>query len=470
MVKSKLVKILKSLSKEEMKYLGWFVKSDYFNTDENLVVFYEYLKRYYPGFDSTKFTKEVVFQHIFTKDSYDDAKMRNLMSKMTQLLEEYLVCLEWKQDKFVRDKLLIDAFERRNIDFDEFKKLTNGLIGEIGSLPFRDEDYFLLNMELQKKLYYQSTAIGANGTDKIIEDASDCLNNFYSLSRLKMMNEISSLMASKSIAKSIKKNKEFDENNILLKIYNNIAELYEQKSEAIYFATKTVFLSNINEIRRSEQKFVIKYLLEFAIREVRSDSKYLREIFELYKIAHENEILENYGIISNATFVNIVMAASVIGEFAWCRLFLAECQVKIESKTRKEMIALGEGFVAFYNKNYSTVIDLISNLNFKGVLYQLLAKSLSLKSYFELFLLDNSYFSFVKSYSESFEKYVSRNPDIGSRKSSSYTSYVKFVRKLAGLIHQSELSVDRKKLLIKELNGKGEIAEMNWLRTKIEGN
>jgi hypothetical protein len=389
---------------------------------------------------------------------------------MTQLLEEYLVCLEWQQDKYLREKLLISAFERRNIDFEEFKKKTGVLIKELDNLPFRDEDYYFSKMEMQRKLYYQSNANGEIETDEIIESVIENLDSFYSLARLKITNEISALKDSKSASVSKKQAEILDGNNSLLQIYSNIKKLYEQNGEIIYMHTKNLFVESIEMIRPSEQKFVIKFLLGFAIRQVRVDPKYLREIFNLYKIAHENNLLVINGILTNATFINIVTTASRIGEFDWAELFVDKNQEKIESKTKNEIIALGRGFIAFYKWEFSNVIDLLSNLDFKDILYQLLAKSLSLQAYFELFLKNESYFAFIKTYSQAFEKYLSRNPEIGKKKLNSYISFIRFVKSLAGIIYHKELTEERRLMLLKELERKKEIVERNWLKSKIEEN
>ncbi|MBK8566882.1 MAG: hypothetical protein IPN76_27030 [Saprospiraceae bacterium] len=457
------------MTKEEFKYLGWFVKSNYFNTDTNLITMYEILKKYYPEFSSEKLEKERAFNLLFPGTVYDDPKMRNLMSKMTQLLEEYLVCLEWKQDKFVRERLLIDAFERRNIDIEESKKKTAQLISDLDNLPYRDENYFQSKMNLQRKLYIQSNVIGNNNSDYLIEDVLDNLDSYFALVESKTMCEIASLKTSKSSKIPSRQTKIIDVGNILSQIYSKICELYRTEDESIYLTVKDKFAENISTINMIEQKYVLKYLLEFAIRRVRINAlKYLREVFELYKIAHENQLLAINGVITNTTFINIVNAAARVAEFEWAEKFILENLSNIDKETREEVEKLGKGFLAFNKRDFSQVVDLLSTLSFDDILYQLLAKSLSLQAYFELFLLDMSYFSFIKNYSQSFEKYISRNPEIGKRKSTSYLLFIRFVKTLSGLIHHNELTNEKRKNLMRDLENKTEIAERNWLRLKME--
>ncbi len=467
---SKLIKMFKALSTEECKYLRWFTQSNFFNTDPNLLLLYEALAKHFPDFNSKTLTKEAIFGKVFTGQAFNDGKWRNLCSKMTKLLEDYLVTLEWKKNKQLKEKLLIGAFEQRNIDFDEFKKKSVGLIKELDSLPFRDEEYFFSKMEMQRKLYNQSSTVGEVEIESLVLEAMENLDEYYYLARIKLINEIQNRKAVRHSSADENKLPKIPSENKLFQIYSRINKMNNENDNNIYYEIRGDFIGDLVRIKSNEKEVIIKFLLNFAIKQVRVDASiFLREVFELYKIAHEQNLLATNGVVTNTTFINLVNSAARVAEFEWAEKFILENLEKIEGKTRNEIEKLGRGFLSFNKNEFSNVVDMLSTLTFSEILYQLLAKSLSLQAYFELFLADPSYFSFIKNYSQSFEKYVSRNPGIGKKKSNSYMIYIRLVRRLAGLIYHGELTVEKRKTLLKDLNSKTEIAERNWLKSKIEG-
>ncbi len=62
MQKSSLITILRTLTPQEFREFGEFVKSPYFNKNEKVITLYNVLKKYFPGFDSGSLTKEKVFK------------------------------------------------------------------------------------------------------------------------------------------------------------------------------------------------------------------------------------------------------------------------------------------------------------------------------------------------------------------------------------------------------------------------
>ena len=84
----KIVILLKSFSKTELRELEKFAKSDYSGRDRNLVPLLKILKKYYPEFDATDFTKENVYKSLYPDSDFNDANFRALCSKL------YKMCLD----------------------------------------------------------------------------------------------------------------------------------------------------------------------------------------------------------------------------------------------------------------------------------------------------------------------------------------------------------------------------------------
>jgi len=93
MVNSKLVKLLKTFSKQEILKFKDFVNSPYFNKNRNVINLCEEVLTYGPGFDSAGFTEENVYRKIFGNEKFDYFKIKNIISDLFSLAAEFLKIL-----------------------------------------------------------------------------------------------------------------------------------------------------------------------------------------------------------------------------------------------------------------------------------------------------------------------------------------------------------------------------------------
>ncbi|MBK8553976.1 MAG: hypothetical protein IPL53_24190 [Ignavibacteria bacterium] len=104
MKKSKLLTLLSSFSKEEMKNFEKFIESPYFNKERNFKPLYNILKRHHPAFDSTLFTEERIFKKLYPGKVYDrrsSVSLRVIESQLTNLAEKFLVYNGFETGKYV---------------------------------------------------------------------------------------------------------------------------------------------------------------------------------------------------------------------------------------------------------------------------------------------------------------------------------------------------------------------------------
>ena len=135
MQKSKLLNILRSLSKEEFIQFRKVLQSPFFVSNDIPLKFYDGIRRFYPAFESTLLTKERVFKKVYPDRPYNDAKMRASMLRLTQLLEEYLVWRQVKRNETLFQKKLIKAYSERSL-FDYYKKRRAQLIEKMEAKPY----------------------------------------------------------------------------------------------------------------------------------------------------------------------------------------------------------------------------------------------------------------------------------------------------------------------------------------------
>ena len=137
----KLFKLLATLSQAEFKALKKVVASPIYNTNERMMVLYNALKRQYPKFNSTQKGKKSSLRKVFPDEPFNNYKIHRLFTQMTQLLEEYLLLLDQRNNDTERKKRLIQIYTQRNSKA-FFDNETGQLSEELANSPYQDLEYY----------------------------------------------------------------------------------------------------------------------------------------------------------------------------------------------------------------------------------------------------------------------------------------------------------------------------------------
>ena len=71
----KIIEILRTFKKEELKLFDKFLESPFIKSRRNLHPILEGILKYYPEFLSPELTKENLFKELFVKEDYNDKKL-----------------------------------------------------------------------------------------------------------------------------------------------------------------------------------------------------------------------------------------------------------------------------------------------------------------------------------------------------------------------------------------------------------
>jgi hypothetical protein len=90
MFRNDLFILLSHLSKDEIKRLGKFVSSPYFNTNSKAARLLEALKPFHPGFDSDKLTKMYLHKELYGKADFVEGTINYLFSELQTITEKFI--------------------------------------------------------------------------------------------------------------------------------------------------------------------------------------------------------------------------------------------------------------------------------------------------------------------------------------------------------------------------------------------
>jgi hypothetical protein len=439
-------------------------RSPFFTQSKYLNSLYDYLKPYYPEFDSEKLEKKRVFHRVFDTPDYSDVKMRNLMKEMCRLVEMLLIYNKLEASPERKKHLLLEVFSDRGE-----KKLYWGLSRELErrqqELPYRDREYYQnkherLHLDLQMMASQDLSARIAG-----LQQAAAALTGYYQLSAIHLEAEMQVLSEIVSIPDRAE---DSGEEGVLYHLYSEILELYKRKEVERVGRIKQLLLDQQECIRKPQQLDLLLFLINFAVGQMKvNDSVYNAVVLELYQDGLKNNIIAWNEKLTANTFVNIAVTGAKAGEFEWVAAFIKTYNHMLPAERRADIVVLSQAYVHFHQHHFQHVIRLLNQHDFSDGMLHLSARVHSLRSYYELYLQDDTYHEFLIDQTFAFEKYIRRNTLLSEMKQQAYLNFVQFIRLLANERSRGKLTEAEQEKFQQKLDDMKVTISRSWLLEKI---
>jgi len=140
MQNSKLLTILRSLSRDDFREFGNFVSSDYFNRSKKLSAMYKYFKPLYPEFKAVD--KKILFAAMYPDEKFNERKLANQLSRFVGLALDFLAVHEFLTESFNVQAYSLQRMIGMKLD-DYVDGELKALDAKIEASPLRDKDYYL---------------------------------------------------------------------------------------------------------------------------------------------------------------------------------------------------------------------------------------------------------------------------------------------------------------------------------------
>lgn len=467
MLKSKIFQALLTLNSVEMRQFNEFVHSPYFNKNEKLVLFSDYLLQQYPDFNDNKLNKKIIFKKIFPKKTYDDLKMRHLQSMLFKLLEQFFVVQHsLKGEKNSQIKLLAE-FRQRG--------LTKPFHGLEKKIRKAQEEYerrglgyyyrrFQFGVELES--FYDQYLTKNVGTH--LQEVSDNLDVFYIVNKLKQSCAVYSYknifkqdFNLKFIDELLLHLKENDYPNTLIQLYySGLLTLIEPDESAHFQKLKGLLIEEQESIPIGVAQDLHTLARNYAInRANKGHEVYKGELFDLYKTAIEEGLLENAtGQFPASSYKNIVSIGLAVQEYDFTEKFIKKYSKKLEEEEQSDQYHHSLARLHFSKGDYEKTIDLINRIDFKDPRIIYSTKVLLMKTYYELEEIDA-----LEYLIDSFKQMISRKKNT-TYYGKGYMAVIKGIRKLIRLNPYDKKSIEKLKAQI----AKDKINfERSWLLEKL---
>ncbi len=408
MENTKVVRLLKSLTKNELNELEKFISSPYFSRKRDCVPLLKSLRSFWPEFD-VKTTNNAVYEKAYPGKLYGSTGSVSLLSTLSSELYllglEFLRYSELEKDESQKKLLLLRSFRGKNLQ-KEFEK-EFGKTEDENSVTHGSAGSFLESYRLN--MIYSEYVWDRGDMERLYETQLNCSADalaFAIITAYKFMDmqNTAKHMDIKThnsftdiVLESLNGEKMLDamkkDNNSLFPYISANYYIHMMKKEpenrGHYNRLKQTLENNIEKFGHTE-KYMLHQAMEthmvIQLEHNRYSIDIARELFELYK----NELklgvhkISPDGYLEPTVYRNIFLTACDINEFEWAENFINRYSRELPIEFAEGMKDYSLARLYFIKKDFEKALGKIVNINYDYPLHKIDAKVLHFKICYEL--------------------------------------------------------------------------------------
>jgi hypothetical protein len=475
MVNTKLITLLKSLSRSELSKFRELVSSPYFNKNQNVMKLCEEVVKFYPGFDPAECTEERIFRSMFGKEKYNYFKIKNIVSDLYQLTITFLKLIAFEKRGINSDIDLLNELHERKLDnvYLQKEKQARKLLNDrnVKDEFFCESQYQMARANTAHYKFEKSSY-----TFDLIQNEFDI---FLQYALIVLLRSYSKMLTNKNHGNvefnmemfeyvwDYVKDKNFD-GNPSCKIYKQIVALELSRDEKDYRSLMTLKEKFEKNLSGEDIYYVLLVANSFAVHRLKlGDESFYKDRFAvLREMVDRNITFPEYVLYVN--LISTFTAACMVGEYDWAKDFLERFEKGISpAEERSNTANYCKGFLAYRLKEYDKALEYFSKTSFKLFLVKVMVKSYTVRIYYEQNMHEQTL-----SYIDAFRHYLKKEKMMAEEQKKAHYEFLKYVTELTKLKAEHDknkkyvdLSLLRKEIRMMQSNPLG---IKNWLIEKSE--
>ncbi len=465
---SKLIRFLKNFSRKELRLFNDFVKSPYFNNNTELVSIFEYIKKFAPLYKNKKLFKENVYMYLYPERKFNEKHLGYLSSDLIKLIEKFVALNRYNKEPILPSYHQLLTYNEWDLD-KQFKKISKEAFTKQNAYPYRDTNYFFNQYLLADASNQFFTKQKKRKYDESIQEAADNLDLYYLSTKLKYCCEIinrKNVVAADYQLKLLNEITSYLKENPIddipaIAIYHQILmTLLESDKDIHYTKLKNSLNKYADKFPIQEARDMYAYAQNYCIRKINSGYiEYYKELFYLYKIVLEKEIIFVERHLSHWTYKNIASIGLRLKQFEWVEKFINDYKHKLSPEFKETAYAYNMANLYFYHKKYGEALRLLLKVEFQDVYYHLDTKLLMLKIYYEINEIE-SLFSLI----DAFKIYLKRNKFVPDSVRKTHNNFLTFAKKAIKIPDSDYNKIED---LEKQIKSTKEVVNIPWLLEKL---
>lgn len=464
--KNKVAGIIAGLYPAELPlFRSWI--ADGAGNDQRLLVLFDYYCSVVRD-QSDEISKHEAWKLCFGKTAYNDNRFRYLNSDLVMRLEEFILNRGCTTDAQLREEVLLHQLGKRgsmkawNAHFATFDTY-------IKEEKVQNADYFSHAWEMEFEHLAMMSAGKVEPEAAAITRAAGYLDRFYLIRKLQLCCEIFNVQNVFAQEHQVflldeillhLKNRSYEDVPAIVIYYRILMTLRDSTNEEHYHTLRRLLREHETVVTTEELRDMYKYVLNYCIKKINlGNIDWQGELFDIYKTTLENRVLLTEGFLSHRDFKNIVTISLRLRELKWAEEFIPKYIPELQPSERENARMYNTANLLFHKNDFSGALRLLQQVDFSDIFYDLDARSIVLKTWFELD--EEESFEY---HATAFRTFLKRNKSVSEYQRTIYENLIHYTSRLlkAGT-KQKQIEIIRNEVMDKK-----NIADLRWLIAKME--
>ncbi|HMQ70448.1 MAG TPA: hypothetical protein PKC58_15840 [Ignavibacteria bacterium] len=477
MDRSKLIPILKSFSKAEIKEFDKFLNSPFFGCKKFVLNFYRVLIKYYPEFHEDKIQKPEIFSILYGDKKYNDALVRRIISDLIRFSEDYLTYKNFKKNNTSKNSSILSELRTRHLD-DQFRIRSESILKRINSSESIEPNLlletYLVNLEIKEfRTFIRDSKMHENYSHSVEVFIVYFLRLIYSYinhsatfsNEYKFNNELITALVNNFDFKAFLKHLENNDSKYskyLKMVFYTFNIVNDKSDRESYFKLKYLLENYQSYFTNSELKNIYIQLSKFfSYQNKNHDNIFLNESFEAYNFFLTGKILPEPPSKFQLSFCrNYISICKQTGETEQIRIFHKKYSDYFPEEYREDLINLCESIYLFEKKMFEKSLNCASKINVDKDIFKKDVRIQKLKNYYELGYIDSVYTEL-----DNLKHFLSSSNNLGPDTLKKAKKFVKIFSDILKL-KAGKPGTDADYLRI-QLEREKDINEKKWLISKV---
>lgn len=472
-MKAKALDIIISFTKEEKKRFADFLQSGYFTKNKAIVKLYNIVSSGKENSEDKSGSGEEVYNKVFKKNGYSYNTLRNLLSKLNELAETFIVIERVTKDDLEKHKLLNDELIKRNL----FTLLANNHTKSIKAL---DQQEKRNNMYYYYKFHYDSAALRSSYSSKPesfvyndrLNSVLESFSKWICLNALEFYQGIFGLQASHNLKLDENNNNFFDTilkysgkafaADGLIQTYLYYYEITSSITTNYYGYRESIFRS-LEKFDFWEQRAFLIVACNYTIDRIEEGKKEFYDDFHRYmKLMIEKKyVFTITGFLSENAFTLSIKNYCHEGKIPEAEKFFERHKEELVPELKESVLNLCSAIILFYKKDYNTALKFLNRIRHEYYALVFQANNLNLILLYETERIEN-----IDIIINSSLKYISSNKDAAPFLKNHYKNFIVIFKKLIRIKLGENDDVHSLKIELEKMN---RCHFKGWLMEKISG-
>ncbi len=461
MQKSKFIEIFATLSKVERNRFKKWVDSPYHNQQDSLKKLLKYVET------AKEPTLEAAHRATFPNKKISLQRLRNSLSYLQQLLEDFLLYEALERDPQWKQTRLLSIYRERGA-YKGFQATVKKSQQSLEKDAHRNINYYYAEYRLQEE-QYRLAQEQKRLEHKNLQEVVDSLDTYYLANKLKYsavalthQNVFSTsydLYHIQDILRQVETGHWLQIPTIAVYYYSYQA-LADANNIHACQQLKTTFLNHWDLFETEELKDLYLITINFFIKQLnRGDKSIAVELFELYQSGLERGVFIQQGYLSRFTYKNIVAIGLLCVAYDWVAHFIEAYNRYLPKTHQATYLQYNQAKLYYQMQRYQQVMLCLKTLEPSDRELIIDSKVTLMKIYYELDEYDA-----LEALMESFYVYIKRNKELSGYLKTSYTTLIRYFRKLQ---QHNFYETGAREALVKAMEEELHLPERQWLLEQL---